>query len=174
MAVLGHSMGGKAAMMLALTHPDMVARLIVGDIAPVTYTHDQSRYIAAMQAVDLSRVEKRSDAEAQLAALVDDPVLPAFFTQSLDIKERRWRLNLDVLSDQMPHILGFPDTAAQFGKPTLFLTGANSHYVAPEHRALIKGLFPAARFAKIPGAGHWLHAEKPREFEAAVRTWLAS
>ncbi|OZB16334.1 MAG: alpha/beta hydrolase [Rhodobacterales bacterium 34-62-10] len=174
MAVLGHSMGGKAAMMLALLNPDLVTRLIVGDIAPVPYTHDQSRYIAAMRAVDLSRVEKRSDAEAQLAALVDDPTLPAFFTQSLDLKERRWRLNLDALSDQMPHILGFPAVEARFDKPTLFLTGANSHYVQPEHRTRIKALFPAARFAKIPGAGHWLHAEKPREFEAAVRAWLAA
>ena len=174
MAVLGHSMGGKAAMMLALTHPDLVARLIVADIAPVAYGHDQSRYIAAMRAVDLSRVEKRSDAEAQLAALVDDPTLPAFFTQSLDLKERRWRLNLDALADQMPQILGFPDVSGSFDKPTLFLTGANSPYVQPEHRARIKALFPAARFAKIPGAGHWLHAEKPREFEAAVRAWLAA
>lgn len=173
MAVLGHSMGGKAAMMLALTHPDLVERLIVGDIAPVSYAHDQSRHIAAMRAVDLSRVEKRSDAEAQLAAMVDDPTLPAFFTQSLDLKDRRWRLNLDALADQMPLILGFPQIAAQFDKPTLFLTGALSHYVQPEHRAAIKALFPAARFAKIPGAGHWLHADKPREFEAAVRTWLA-
>jgi pimeloyl-ACP methyl ester carboxylesterase len=173
MAVLGHSMGGKAAMMLALSHPDLVRSLIVADIAPVTYTHDQSRYIAAMRAVDLSQVEKRSDAEAQLAPLVDDPTLPAFFTQSLDLKERRWRLNLDALADQMPHVLGFPQMTAQFAGPALFLTGANSHYVRPEHRAPIKALFPAARFAKIPGAGHWLHAEKPREFEATVRAWLA-
>ena len=174
MAVLSHSMGGKAAMLRALTHPDLVERLIVGDIAPVGYAHDQSRYITAMQAVDLSLVEKRSDAEAQLAALVDDPTLPAFFTQSLDLKEKRWRLNLDVLSQQMPHILGFPQVDAEFGKPALFLTGANSPYVQPEHRGTIKAPFPAARFAKIPGAGHWLHAEKPREFEAAVRAWLAS
>lgn len=174
MAVLGHSMGGKAAMMLALLHPELVERLIVGDIAPVAYDHDQSRYIAAMRGVDLSRVEKRSDAEAQLAGMVDDPTLPAFFTQSLDLKERRWRLNLDALSDQMPHILGFPQIEATFDKPTLFLTGATSHYVQPAHRARIKALFPAARFAKIPGAGHWLHAEKPREFEAAVRAWLAA
>lgn len=173
MAVLGHSMGGKAAMMLALHHPDLVANLIVGDIAPVAYAHDQTPYIRAMQAVDLAQVEKRSDAEAQLAALVDDPSLPAFFTQSLDLKDRRWRLNLDILADQMPHILGFPAVDTQFTGPTLFLTGATSHYVQPAHRDRIKGLFPAARFAKIPGAGHWLHAEKPREFEAAVRAWLA-
>lgn len=173
MAVLGHSMGGKAAMVLALTAPDLVSNLIVGDIAPVAYDHDQSPYIRAMQAIDLSNVEKRSDAEAQLAALVDDPTLPAFFTQSLDLKEKRWRLNLDTLAEQMPHILGFPEMDGTFTGPTLFLTGATSHYVRPEHRETIKALFPAARFAKIPGAGHWLHAEKPREFEAAVRAWLA-
>ncbi len=173
MAVLGHSMGGKAAMVLALTAPDLVANLIVGDIAPVAYEHDQIPYIRAMQAVDLSRVEKRSDAEAQLAELVDAPTLPAFFTQSLDLKEKRWRLNLEVLAAQMPHILGFPEQEGTYSGPTLFLTGAASHYVQPEHRVRIKALFPAARFAKIPGAGHWLHAEKPREFEAAVRAWLA-
>lgn len=173
MAVLGHSMGGKAAMVLALTFPDLVSKLIVGDIAPVAYDHDQSPYIRAMQAVDLAKVEKRSDAEAQLAKLVDDPSLPAFFTQSLDLKEKRWRLNLEVLSGQMPNILGFPQMDSTFTGPALFLSGAASHYVRPEHRDPIKALFPAARFAKIPGAGHWLHAEKPREFEAAVRAWLA-
>jgi esterase len=172
MAVLGHSMGGKAAMVLALQHPDLVDSLIIGDIAPVSYNHDQSRYIEAMQAVDLSRAEKRSDAEAQLADLVDNPTLPAFFTQSLDIKDKRWRLNLDALADQMPHILGFPEIEGRFGRPALFLTGAQSDYVGPQHRDRIKSLFPAARFAKIPDAGHWLHAEKPREFEAALRVWL--
>lgn len=174
MAVLGHSMGGKTAMMLALVHPDLVQSLVVGDIAPVAYSHDQSPYIRAMQAVDLAQVEKRSDAEAQLAAMVDDPTLPAFFTQSLDLKEKRWRLNLEVLADQMPQILGFPDVQEAYDGPALFLTGATSHYVQPAHRDRIKALFPAARFAKIPGAGHWLHAEKPREFEAAVRAWLAA
>ncbi len=174
MAVLGHSMGGKAAMVLALEHPELVESLVVGDIAPVAYSHDQSPYIRAMQAVDLDVVEKRSDAEAQLAKLVDDPTLPAFFTQSLDLKDKRWRLNLEVLADQMPQILGFPDVAGAFDGPSLFLSGAESHYVQPVHRDRIKALFPAARFAKIPGAGHWLHAEKPREFEAAVRAWLAA
>lgn len=172
MAVLGHSMGGKAAMMLALQHPDLVDSLIVADIAPVAYTHDQSRYIEAMQSVDLDRVEKRSDAEKQLAELVDDPTLPAFFTQSLDIQNKRWRLNLASLAEQMPLILGFPEVAGNFEKRTLFLTGALSPYVGAQHRDRIKALFPAARFAKIPDAGHWLHAEKPRDFEAALRVWL--
>ncbi|MDU8929888.1 alpha/beta fold hydrolase [Alisedimentitalea sp. MJ-SS2] len=171
--VMGHSMGGKSSMMLALTRPDLVNRLIVADIAPVAYGHTQAHNIAAMRQVDLSRVEKRSDAAQQLEPLVEDPSLVPFFLQSLDVAEKRWRLNLDVLDREMPGILSFPDIEAQFDGPTLFLSGGTSDYVTQEHRARIRHLFPKARFAKIPGAGHWLHAEKPREFEAAVRGWLA-
>ncbi len=172
MVVMGHSMGGKASMVLALKHPELVQRLIVADIAPVTYQHTQSQYIKAMKSVDLSRVHKRSDAEAQLRQMVDDPILPVFFTQSLDVPGKRWRLNLDVLSDEMPKILSFPQVQGQYDGPTLFLSGATSDYVRADYRPAIKGLFPNASFAKIPDAGHWLHAEKPREFEAAVRVWL--
>lgn len=172
MDVVGHSMGGKAAMVLALTRPDLVNRLIVADIAPVPYTHSQIQFIDAMRSVDLSRVEKRSDAAAQLAAHVQDPSLQAFFTQSLDVKDKRWTLNLDALANEMPKILGFPDVTGRFEKPTLFLSGAESDYVTPAHRPAIKALFPKARFAKLPGAGHWLHAEKPRAFEASVRAFL--
>ncbi|MCR8546808.1 alpha/beta fold hydrolase [Salipiger sp. P9] len=172
--VLGHSMGGKAAMLLALTRPELVNRLIVADIAPVAYSHSQIQYIEAMRAVDLDRVEKRSDASDQLARSVSDPALRAFFTQSLDLREKRWKLNLDVLAAEMPKILSFPEIEGVFEGLTLFLSGAESDYVLPEYRERIRTLFPAARFAKIPGAGHWLHAEKPREFEAAVRACLAA
>lgn len=170
--VVGHSMGGKASMVLALTRPELVERLIVADIAPVAYTHSQIQFIEAMRAVDLSQVEKRSDASEQLKQLVDDATLQAFFTQSLDVKGKKWKLNLDALAAEMPKILSFPEIDASFDKPTLFLSGALSEYVTPEARPAIKRLFPTARFAKIPGAGHWLHAEKPREFEASVRAFL--
>ncbi len=170
--VLGHSMGGKAAMVLALTRPDLVRRLIVADIAPVAYGHSQMPFIEAMRAVDLDRVEKRSDASAQLAAHVEDPALQAFFTQSLDLANRRWKLNLDALARQMPLILGFPEIAAQFDGPTLFLSGGRSDYVRPEHRAAIRARFARARFARLPAAGHWLHADAPRDFEASVRAFL--
>jgi esterase len=168
--VLGHSMGGKAAMLLALTQPDMVRRLIVADIAPVTYDHRQQHHIAAMRSIDMDRIALRSDAAAQLEAT--DPDVAAFLLQSLDMKNKRWRLNLDALERNMAAILGFPDVTGHFDKPTLFLSGAASGYVTPAHRAKIKALFPKARFARIPGAGHWVHAEKPREFEAAARTFL--
>ena len=96
----------------------------------------------------------------------------SFFLQSLDVKNRRWSLNLDALEAEMDHIMGFPDLPGCFEGDTLFLTGGESDYVTREYRPAIKALFPRARFAQIPGAGHWLHAEKPREFETAVRTFL--
>ena len=169
----GHSMGGKAAMALALTRPDLIRRLIVADIAPVAYAHTQQGMIDAMRAVDLGRVSRRSDADAQLAAAGIEPALQSFFTQSLDVAERRWRLNLDALEAEMDRIIGWPDhLAGPFEGPTLFLSGGASDYVQTEHREHIKTLFPNARFAKIPDAGHWLHAENPRAFEATLRAFL--
>ena len=172
--LLGHSMGGKAAMQLALTQGTLIRRMVVADIAPVAYTHDQTRHVDAMAGVDLSRSTTRAQADAALSATVEDPALRAFFLQSLDLKAQppRWKLNLPVLKAEMAKIVGWPGTAGHFDNPTLFLTGAESHYVRPEHREGIRTLFPKARFAKIPGAGHWLHAEKPREFEDTVRVFL--
>lgn len=170
--VVGHSMGGKAAMLLALTDPRHVERLVVADIAPVGYAHSQHFLIEAMRAVDLAAVETRTDADRQLAASIPDPGVRAFLLQSLDVRAGRWRLNLEILAREMDRIIGFPDVSSSFDGPVLFLSGGESDYVRPEHRDRIRTLFPRARFAKIPGAGHWLHAEKPREFEAAVRTFL--
>ncbi|WP_295070546.1 alpha/beta fold hydrolase [Tabrizicola sp.] len=172
--LLGHSMGGKAAMQLALTRPDLIRRLVVADIAPVAYSHDQTRNAQAMASIDLSRITTRAEADAALAGQIDDPALRAFFLQSLDLRHKppRWKLNLDVLEEEMPKIVGWPGTEGTFGQPALFLTGAESHYVRPEHREAIRASFPKARFAKIAGAGHWLHAEKPREFEETVRVFL--
>ena len=170
--LVGHSMGGKAAMALALLHPDALHRLVVADIAPVAYGHTQMQFIDAMRAVDLSGIEKRSDAAKQLAAHVDDPALHSFFTQSLDVAGKRWKLNLDVLAAEMDKILGFPDLSGSFDGPTLFLSGGASDYVTRDYRPAIRALFPKARFASLPGAGHWLHAERPRDFEASVRAFL--
>ena len=172
--VLGHSMGGKAAMVLALTRAGLVNRLVVADIAPVAYRHDQTSHIAAMRALDLTALGSRGEADRRMAAAVPDAGLRAFLLQSLDLRAEppRWRLNLDVLEAEMPGIVGWPDIGGHFDGPVLFLSGALSAYVGPESREAIRRLFPAARFARIPGAGHWLHAEKPREFEAAVRVFL--
>lgn len=170
--VLGHSMGGKTVMALALSHPERLRRIVVADIAPVAYSHTQLPLIEAMRRIDLTEVETRRDADTQLAKFEDDPGVRAFLLQSLDVKARKWRLNLDVLEAEMDRIIGFPEISGQFDGPALFLSGANSTYVLPEHRDRIKSLFPKARFAKIPGAGHWLHADNPRAFETAVRVFL--
>ncbi|MBL4873418.1 MAG: alpha/beta fold hydrolase [Rhodobacteraceae bacterium] len=172
--VLGHSMGGKAAMVLALARPDLVDKLIVADIAPVAYSHSQLDKITAMKAVDLSVVERRRDADAQLVGLVEDPALRSFLLQSLSLDEggASWKLNLEALGSAMDDIIGFPDIEGAFEGEVLFLHGVNSDYVQPAHHAKILALFPNARFEEIEGAGHWLHAEKPREFEASVRRFL--
>ena len=172
MDVVGHSMGGKAAMMLALSRPDALRSLIVVDIAPVGYSHSQMQFIDAMRAVDLTHVTRRSQANDQLTALGVEATLCSFLTQSLDVAEKRWRLNLDALARNMPAILDFPEVTGTFNGPTLFLSGATSDYVDRAYRPKILSLFPKAKFAKIPGAGHWLHAEKPREFEQNVSSYL--
>jgi esterase len=162
--------------MLALTRPDLVARLIVADIAPVAYVHDNLQHIAAMRGLDLSPPIPRAEADRRLSASVADSGLRAFFLQSLDLKSvpPRWRLNLNVLAEFMPQITGWPDPPGQFDGRTLFLTGADSRYVLPAHRDAIKRQFSHARFARLPGAGHWLHADKPREFTETAEVFLQS
>ncbi|MCC5970550.1 MAG: alpha/beta fold hydrolase [Pararhodobacter sp.] len=176
MDVIGHSMGGKAAMVLALTRPELVNRLVVADIAPVAYAHSQSQYITAMRALPLDGVSSRTEANTRFSALVSDPAVRAFLLQSLDLRASPpcWQLNLDVLEREMDAITGWPedDSYAPFDGPTLFLSGGDSDYVRAEHRPGIRALFPNARMAKLPGAGHWLHAEKPRDFEATLRVFL--
>jgi pimeloyl-ACP methyl ester carboxylesterase len=167
---MGHSMGGKAAMVLALTRPGLVRRLAVLDIAPVTYGHTQRAQLDAMRRVDLATVASRREAEAQMQAV--SPEVAAFLLQGLDLAGRRWRFNLDVLERSMPLIVGFPKVEGRFEGPALFLSGEESSYVLPEHRDEIIRLFPRARFARLKGAGHWLHADRPREVEGAVRAFL--
>ncbi len=172
--VLGHSMGGKAAMMLALQQPELVNRLLVADIAPVAYAHSQTHLIDAMRKLPLSQINTRAQADAALAQDIAEASVRAFLLQSLDLRADpvRWRLNLDVLEREMDRITGWPDVSGQYHGPALFLSGADSDYVQPEHRPIIKALFPNAKFAKLPDAGHWLHAEAPRPFEATARMWF--
>lgn len=171
--VLGHSMGGKAAMVLALEHPDLVRRLMVADIAPFAYGHSHAPLVAAMQGLDPEGVASREEAHRALMGEVADAQIRAFLLQSLDIPNRRWRLNLDVLGREMAKLTGWPeDIEGSYPWPAFFLAGANSDYIRPEHRARIKALFPMAQQARLPGAGHWLHAERPREFIAAAETFL--
>jgi esterase len=172
--VLGHSMGGKAAMTLALSDPARVRRLVVADIAPVPYAHSQLPYVRAMQSVDLAAVTRRADADALLAPHVPEPAIRAFLLQSLAIEDgrARWKLNLEALAAEMPAIMAFPAAPAAFDGATLFLTGARSDYVRPDHWPRIRTLFPAAEHLSLPDAGHWLHADAPAAFIDAVNAFL--
>jgi len=175
--VIGHSLGGKVAMRLALARPDLVERLVVVDVAPVAYTHTFGPFVEAMQALDLSVVQRRTDAELQLDRTLGDPVVGSFLLQNLVKAEHGfvWRVNLKALAANMPELLGFPpsDDEAVYPGPTLFMAGARSRYVEPEHRPLIARLFPNAEHALIAGAGHWVHAERPTEFLTQLRQFLS-
>ena len=174
-ALLGHSMGGKTAMALALTRPELVSRLLVADIAPTPYPPRQARIVSAMRAVPLRPGLGRREADAALLAEgVQDPATRAFLLQNLRFEGEApaWRCGLDEIAAAMADIEGFPDFAASYEGPALFLLGERSDYVQPEHRPRIRELFPAARFLSLRGTGHWLHAEKPEEFVAVAESFF--
>lgn len=174
--VLGHSMGGKAAMALALSRPDLVEALIVADIAPVPYDHSHAGYIDAMQGVDLAQITRRSEAEPMLAEALPDRMLRSFLLQNLVIESgaARWRLNLAALKAALPDLMDWPGVWPEpaFEGPSLFLHGGASDYVLPEMQPRIRGLFPDAEFQRLEGAGHWLHAEQPEAFLTEVSRFL--
>lgn len=174
--LVGHSMGGKAAMALALLHPEKLRRLVVMDIAPVPYSHSQRAYAEAMQALDLTGLKTRGEADRRFSALVADPGMRAFFLASLDLRADppRWKLNLAALEANMDHLTGWPDDlpAQGFTGPALFLYGTASDYVTEAGRAAIGKAFPQAEFRALEGAGHWLHADRPRETAAAIAEFV--
>jgi esterase len=176
-ALLGHSLGGKAAMMAALAHGDAVERLVVVDIAPVPYRPHHLALVRAMRALDLTAIGRRSEADARLAAAVPDAAERGFLLQNLILGDgpTRWRVNLDAIERQMPLVAGFPEVAAgtAYPGPALFVAGGRSDYLLPEHEPAIRRLFPAAQITRIPDAGHWLHAEQPQAFLDLVEPFLA-
>jgi esterase len=175
-SVIGHSMGGKVAMRLALAHGAQVLRLVVVDVAPVAYRRSFNAYFEAMRGLDLSRISRRAEADARLAEQIDDPGVRGFLLQNLVSAEAglAWRVPLQALADNMPELVGFPEprAAEQYDGPTLFVTGGRSDYVRPEHHAKILGLFPNAQFVTIPEAGHWVQAEAPEQFLEVVGGFL--
>ena len=173
-SVIGHSMGGKVAMALALTRPETVARLLVADIAPVAYPPGLRGYLEAMRALPLHPGLSRREAEAALAPAVPEPGIRAFLLQNLRFEGEApaWRLNLAAIAAAMPVIEAFPDLAGPYPGPALVLSGERSDYVRPAHHAGIRALFPAVRFAVVPEAGHWVHAENPPAFLALAAGFL--
>ncbi len=177
-ALLGHSMGGKVAMLAALLHPAEVDRLVVTDIAPAPNPPTLLAYVHAIRAADLRGVTRRSEVDAQLINAIPDTAERAFLLQNLVFANgtAHWRLNLEAIEREFPRIIGFPELppGAAFNGPTLFIAGARSNYIQPEHQPVMRRWFPRSRIERIEGAGHWVHAEQPRAFLEAVGPFLSA
>jgi len=173
--VIGHSMGGKVAMFLALTRPELVTRLVVLDIAPVAYSHGHEAFVAGMKALPLEAGLTRARAEKFLAAYVPEAAYRAFLLNNLLLGDApRWRLGLDEILGAMADLTGWdvPAGVRPYEKRSIFIRGENSDYVRPSAAPAIAEFFPAAELFTIKGAGHWLHAEKPEEVVRAIRGFL--
>lgn len=172
--LMGHSMGGKVAMQLALDHPDMVSRLIVVDMAPGQASDNHTDIFQALLSLDLGSITERTEAEAFLA-----PQIPDFGTRQFLLKNITrhhdgrfaWKMNLPVLCKHYADILA-PVSGSPFHKPTLFIRGERSAYIPDAALPLIRSLFPQAEVITIPDAGHWVHADQPAALLAALKTWL--
>jgi esterase len=174
--ILGHSMGGKVAMTLALQNPDLVARLIVADIAPVTYFHHYDDLIDPLLALPLETIDSRAQADQLLRQNIPEDQLRAFLLQNL-VREStgwRWRVNWSVIQRDMEWLTGFGNLPQDWliDLPVLFIRGANSDYVSETEIAVIEQHFSNYRLETIEAAGHWLHAEKPGTFNRLVLEFL--
>ncbi len=173
--LIGHSMGGKTAMLFAVTHPEMVEKLVIVDMAPKAYGRGHDDVFDAMFSLDLAAIHRRQDAEAGMAAKLPDLALRQFLLKNLDRDEAgafRWRLALEEIHANYPALLQAIEWRQPFAHPTLFIRGAQSDYIKDSDIPSLKLLFPQARVTTIPNAGHWVHAEKPQEFARIVLDFL--
>lgn len=174
--MLGHSMGGKAMMELALNYPTRVQKLIVVDIAPVQYPHHHQDVFSGLMSLELATIKSRSDADQQLSAHVKDTGVRAFLLKNLYRDEQKnfcWRMNLAVLHNKYQDISLAPKGTA-FAGATLFIKGANSNYLLPEYKQQVLALFPNANYKIIQNAGHWPHAEQADAFSKSIEPFLNS
>jgi esterase len=174
--VLGHSMGGKIAMELALTSPERVEKLIIADIAPVAYPPHHNEIIAGLKSIDLASIKQRKDADNQLSQYVDNIGVRQFLLRNLssDNNQFSFKCNIANIDANYPNIMKTYQGSNSYSGPTLFIKGANSDYILPGHRTEILRLFPQSRARVIQGAGHWLHAEKTVAFNRSVESFLSS
>ena len=174
--LVGHSLGGKVAMVLALRHPEVVRRLCVVDIAPVDY-HGASEfagYVEALHALDLAAFTRRAEAEEALSAAVPDSTVRDFLLQNLrrDGDGWRWQADLDGLEAALPVISGWPEdrlAGAAYDGPVLWVSGSESDYVRPGDEAAMSRWFPRQRRVVVKGAGHWVHSQRPEVFVEVLR-----
>lgn len=181
--VLGHSMGGKVAMILALRHPELMRALIVVDIAPFSYgsvERDFTTIIRALRGLDLDAVASRGDADKRLTAAIPNPGTRGFALQNLRRGRETpwvWQANLDLLQANLAALGGWPDDIAEPGTtydgPVMWLNGADSIYVQPKVVPVMRELFPTTRTVTVKGAGHWVHTDEPEVFVSSVRAFLA-
>lgn len=173
--LLGHSMGGKVAMAFALTYPSNVQKLIVADIAPVTYTPHHQAILKALNSVPLDTVTNRREADGYLAKYIDEPGVRQFLLKSLDFSNKLppvWKFNLSAILENYASILSGNDYSQKFNGNTLFIAGGKSDYIKSEYKQKIMTLFPMAQLKIISDASHWLHAEKPQLFISICQRFL--
>jgi len=171
--VLGHSLGGKVAMSLALRYPSRVHKMIVADIAPVTYSSQHDAVLAGLGSIDVQQVASRAEVQKLLQASIDDAATCQFLMQNLEKQTQgfRWRMNLPAIIknyDDLRQGLSLDKDHQAFDKQVLFIAGEYSDYIKPEYEAVTRALFPDSTFEEIAGASHWLHAEKPDIFNGLV------
>ena len=172
--VLGHSLGGKVAMQLALQEPQRVKRLIVADIAPVLYGGHHDGVLAGLNAVTPTNINSRGEADTILKKYIEDAGVRMFLLKSLyrdEAGEFNWRLNVSALETCYDDIRQ-GNTGDQYHAPCLFIKGENSAYIQEKHRDTINAFFPQASIEMIHNAGHWLHAEQPEAFINVVKRFL--
>ncbi len=164
--LIGHSMGGKTAMVASLLYPELVNKLVVIDIAPVNYPSNHDELIATMLALPVEQIENRTQADDYLASNIQEPALRQFLLQNLikDDEKYKWRINLEAIRNNHTLLRQFPDEVRTLTceKPTLFLSGALSDYIKPEHDEAISRYFPQHEHVLIEDANHWVHADKPK------------
>lgn len=169
--LLGHSMGGKAAMTAASLFPNKIEKLIVVDIAPKYYAPHHQQILKGLKAVDEASLSSRGEAEDVLSEYVKEPAVQMFLLKNLYWKSKgrlALRLNLDSLINNIEALGAALPDEYNYSKPTLFIKGENSDYISSEDRELISKHFPASKVVKVPKAGHWVHAENKKGFYQAV------
>lgn len=174
-AVLGHSMGGKVAMQMALSKPERVNKLILADISPVVNEPRHQRILQGLAAIDLAQLTDRKQADTLLQPFVDELGVRQFLLKNLykDQQDQfQWRFHLKALIDNYQQLLAAPEATQPFLGETLFIKGGNSDYIQAAHQPVILKLFPNASAKIIQGTGHWLHAEKPSAFSKIVSDFL--
>ena len=169
--LLGHSMGGKTAMLFATTYPELVSKLIVADISPRFYPIHHEAILEGLNSLDFETLKSRGEADKLLSHYVTDYGTRLFLLKNLYWIEKgklALRINLEVLKENVSEVGEALPIHAKFNKETLFLRGDKSEYISIEDETIIKRHFRDAKIETIANAGHWLHAENPKEFYQAV------